>query len=66
MDMQVYIERSDEHKTLTFTGSVQELLDLLEINVQTVLVLKNDALVTEDEALTDTDNVNIITVVSGG
>lgn len=64
--MNVYVERSDEHKELAFSGSVQELLDTLKINPQTVLVLKNDLLVTEDEALVDSDDVKVITVVSGG
>lgn len=64
--MHVYIERSDEHKELEFAGTVQKLLDELDINVQTVLVLKNNALVTEDEVLSDDDDIKIITVVSGG
>ena len=64
--MNVYVERSDEHKTLRFSGTAQELLGRLEINPQTVLVLKNDVLITEDETLTDSDEIKIITVVSGG
>ena len=64
--MNIYVERSDERHTFTFEGVVQELLDKLDINAQTVLVLKNDELVTEDEALVDSDEVKIITVVSGG
>jgi len=64
--MNVYIEREDAHKTLSFTGLVQDLLDELAINAQTVLVLKNNELVTEDEPLNDGDDVKIITVVSGG
>lgn len=64
--MNVFIERSDERHELLFSGSVQELLDRLEINMQTVLVLRNNELVTEDEVLADTDDVKIITVVSGG
>ena len=64
--MHVYIERSDEHKELSFSGSAKNLCKELEVNPQTVLILRNDELVTEDEELVDEDNIKLITVVSGG
>ncbi len=63
--MEVFVER--ERRTLQRSeGSVAELLASLDINPQTVLVVKNDALVTEDESLDPEDSVRILSVVSGG
>lgn len=64
--MELFIEREQRKESLSFEGTVQQLLDMLSINAQTVLVIKNDALVTEDEELSDNDNVQVLTVVSGG
>jgi sulfur carrier protein len=50
----------------TFNGNAKELLKLLEINSETVLVVKNKELVDLDEVLEDSDEVEILSVVSGG
>jgi sulfur carrier protein ThiS len=63
--MQVYIER--EKKTVTVdASSVKELLSTLEIVPEDVLVVKNNTIVTEDEALTSDDDIKLLSVVSGG
>lgn len=64
--MNVFIERTKEEKTLSFSGTAQALLESLGINPETVLVLKNEVLVTEDEQLEDNDEIKILTVISGG
>ncbi|RJQ17982.1 thiamine biosynthesis protein ThiS [Candidatus Woesearchaeota archaeon] len=64
--MKLFIERENKHNEMDFKGSVKELLQKLEINPETVLVVKNDALVQEDEALQNTDVVKLISVISGG
>lgn len=64
--MKITIERSGEEQERDFTGTAQQLLDDLEINPQTVLVLKDGTLVPEDEDLTGAAHVKIVTVVSGG
>ena len=64
--MQVYIERSNEEKELTFNGTAKQLCKELDVNPQTVLILQNDELVTEDEELRNEDKIKLITVVSGG
>ena len=64
--MQVYTESKDNIKQMQFTGSVKELLQKLSINPVTVIVVKNDELVTLDEKLSNKDNVRILEVVSGG
>lgn len=64
--MKIYIERTKENKDLDFSGSVQKLLDTLEILSETVLVAKDGVILTEDEELTNTDEIKILSVVSGG
>ncbi len=46
--------------------AVHALLDRLEINRETVLVIRSDSLVTGDAVLDDTDVVEIRSVISGG
>ncbi|MFW5852746.1 MAG: MoaD/ThiS family protein [Nanoarchaeota archaeon] len=63
--MKVYIERTNENKNCT-AKTVEDLLKTLEINPDTVLVSKNNQIVLPDEKLSDTDEVKILSVVSGG
>lgn len=56
-------ENTVHHK---FKGSAKALLDLLEINSETVLVVKNKELVGLEEQLEDNDEIEILSVVSGG
>jgi sulfur carrier protein len=46
--------------------TVEQLLQRLEVVPESVLVIRNDTLVTRDEALHDQDVVEIRPVVSGG
>lgn len=64
--MQVFIEK--EHKTieLKFTGTAQQLLKKLAINPETVIVVKNNKIITEEVSIKNVDNVKILSVVSGG
>ena len=63
--MRVFIERSNEKKDVT-ASSVKELLVALKINPTTVLVVKNNELVTEDAALKNTDEIKLLSVISSG
>ena len=64
--MKVYIERTKETKEIEFNGTVQELLDKLEIISETVLVVREGTIITEDEQASDEDMIKILSVVSGG
>lgn len=64
--MNVYIEKDD--KQLVFKGNknVKELLNRLKINPSTVIIVKNNEVVLEDELLSDSDEIKILSVISGG
>lgn len=64
--MQIHIERENRKESRQFNGTVASLLSELKINPETVLVAKNDELVTADEELNDKDEVKILSVISGG
>jgi sulfur carrier protein ThiS len=64
--MQIYLERDNKSVKLEFKGTVKELLKKLKVNPETVIVTKNNTLVTLDAKLADTDSVKILSVVSGG
>ena len=64
--MEIYIERTDEKRILKFDGKVSALLERLKINPETVVVVKNNKVVTEEENLKNNDNIEILSVISGG
>jgi len=63
--MKVYIEHEDREVSAK-AGSVKELLGKLKINPVTVVVVKNNEMVTEEEKLGPKDDVKILSVISGG
>ncbi|MEM4245442.1 MAG: MoaD/ThiS family protein [Candidatus Nanoarchaeia archaeon] len=63
--MKVYIEREDREVKIK-AKTVRELLKKLNINPITVLVAKNNELVTDEVKLSEKDEVKIISVISGG
>ncbi|MBI2148847.1 MoaD/ThiS family protein [Candidatus Woesearchaeota archaeon] len=63
--MKIYIEKTDEYKEVE-ASTVKELLEKLKINPTTILVTKNNELVTEEEKLTNKDEIKILSVISGG
>ena len=64
--MKVFIEAENKNKKLKFNGTATQLLSKLKINPETVLVAKNDELVSEDEKLEDNDDIKLLSVISGG
>ncbi|HLC19438.1 MAG TPA: MoaD/ThiS family protein [Candidatus Nanoarchaeia archaeon] len=64
--MHVFVERTKEKKTVSFKGTVAQLLSQLHINSETVLVSRNNELLTETDVLAQEDNIQILSVVSGG
>ncbi len=64
--MEVFIERENAREKLKFSGKVSALLKKLKLNPTSVLIAKNNSLVTEDAVLNDKDEVKILSVISGG
>ena len=64
--MQIFIEIDNKEKKMQFNGTVSQLLQKLQINSETVLVARNNTLVTEDDTLSDTDEIKLLSVISGG
>jgi sulfur carrier protein len=65
--MKVFVEKDSRSLNLKFdkiTG--KQLLENLKINSSTVLIVKNDEVVLEDEILENDDDIKILSVVSGG
>ena len=63
--MKVFLERTKEYKDV-YAATVSELLQKLQLNPTTVLVAKNGQLVTEQATLNEKDDVQILSVISGG
>ena len=64
--MKIFYEQQNKTQELNFEGSMSKLLELLKINPEEVLTVKNDELVTPDEELVDSDEIKILSVISGG
>ena len=64
--MDVFIERANKKLTLTYQGKVQGLLEHLKLNPDTVLVVRNNELITEREKLKNSDSIKILSDISGG
>lgn len=66
MCMKIYIEKTNKRLEIRFEGKVKSLLKKLNINPKIVLVTKNDVLVTEEDMLKNSDEIKILSVISGG
>lgn len=67
MKITVKNERDNTLKTVAFTGkTVKELLQQIKINPETVLVVKNNQIITESEFLEEKDRLDLLSVISGG
>jgi thiamine biosynthesis protein ThiS len=64
--MELFMEKTGENKKMKFSGSVASLLAKLKQDTESVIVVKNNTVVTEDEEISETDKVKILSVISGG
>lgn len=64
--MKIYIESRDENVDINFEGTVLELLNFLEINFQSVVVVINNKIVDLNSKVVNKDKVFILDVVTGG
>jgi len=67
MQITIKNEKDSTIHNIDFNGSsVGQLLKQLKINPETVLVVRNNEVITEKENLRDKDAVEILSVISGG
>lgn len=66
VSMKVYIEKENRLLELDRECSGLQLLKELDINPATVLIVRNDEVVLPEEGLSGTDDIKILSVVSGG
>ncbi|MEM2130990.1 MAG: MoaD/ThiS family protein [Candidatus Woesearchaeota archaeon] len=64
--MEIYLEKENKKININFKGKVKDLLKQLKLNSEEVLIVKEDELLTEEDNLKDSDNIKIMSVVSGG
>ncbi len=66
--MKVFIERENSTKTISLDKEIncRELLKDLKISRESVILVKNGNVCLEDEVLEDSDELKILSVVSGG
>ena len=65
MKINVYLERINKYETV-YADTISEILQKLKINPQTILITKNNNLITEDAKLQDNDKIKFLSVISGG
>ena len=67
MYIEVCNEREQTNHKIEFTGTkVKDLLHQLKINPESVLVVRNNEVITEEETLQDNDKIELLSVISGG
>ena len=67
MEITVFTEREKYTTKVNFSGkTVKELLLQLNINSETILVIRKNEVLTEDEVLQKGDQISLLSVISGG
>ncbi|HIH11258.1 TPA: MoaD/ThiS family protein [Candidatus Woesearchaeota archaeon] len=67
MNIIIVDERTNKTKTVAFNGkTVKDVLQTLKINQETVLVVRNNEVLTSNENLNDKDKIELLSVISGG
>jgi len=64
--MIIFIEKTNKKIRKKFNGKVGLLLKKLKIPPETVIVVRNMKLITEEDVLADKDIIKIMSVISGG
>ena len=64
--VEVYIEKTETIKKINFTGKAIDLLKKLKINHVTVVIVKNNTIITEQDKIKNSDKIRLLAVVSGG
>lgn len=67
MNITVFNEKTNEKLKVDFIGTtVAELLKQVQVNKETVLVARNNEILTDDVILQNDDLITLLSVISGG
>ncbi|MDO8655801.1 MAG: MoaD/ThiS family protein [Nanoarchaeota archaeon] len=67
MEINIFIEKENRTDTVNFNKSlVSDLLKEMNINPETVIVVRDGEVITEKEILKDKDKIELLSVISGG
>lgn len=64
--MKVFIEKNNVTHNIIFSGTGKDLCKLLSIPIETIIIVRNNSIITEDAQLDDSDDIELLSVVSGG
>ena len=68
MQISVFFDRENKEKIIEVGGnaSVKDLLNKMNVNPVTVIVSRDNNIITEDEKVNDNDKIRLFSVISGG
>ena len=61
----VFLEKENKTRKIN-ANSIEDIMNVLKINPETVLIARNNELVTKNAKIRDKDNIKFLSVVSGG
>ena len=64
--MKIFVERTKETLTKNFEGRAKDLLEGLKILSEDVLIIRNGRLITEEDQVENSDEIQLLSVISGG
>ena len=64
--MEVFIQKTGDLLTMEHHGNARSLLEKVNVNPETVLVVKDGILITEDDSVDDANRIDLLSVISGG
>lgn len=65
MKITVYLESEEKTKVVN-ASTVREILEKLKINLTTIIIVRDDEVITEDTKLKANDKIKLLSVISGG
>lgn len=64
--VKIFVERERSELTEDYSGPVLDLLLKIGVNPETIVVVKNGEVVSEDEEVSGDDELKLLSVISGG
>jgi len=62
----IFLQKEQKTIMLEHQGTARSLLEKLDINPELVLIVKDGALVTLDDDVSDAKKISLLSVISGG